>query len=79
MQDTELRGEDEGTSTSGRDSRPPMTFDELLSTTQVGFGLNHVAIAVITGIRRRLKPSQCQLAEVYRQCCVSLCPSAQLP
>ena len=55
-----------------------MTFDELLSTTQVGFGLNHVAIAVITGIRRRLKPSQCQLAEVYRQCCVSLCPSAQL-
>lgn len=45
LQDTELRGEDEGTSTSGRDSRPPMTFDELLSTTQVGSALNHVAVA----------------------------------
>ena len=30
-----MRGEDEGTTTSGRQSRPPMTFEELLSTTQV--------------------------------------------
>ena len=35
MQETEVGGEGEGTTTSGWQSRPPMTFDELLSTTQV--------------------------------------------
>ncbi|CAL5221649.1 g3876 [Coccomyxa viridis] len=44
LQDTELRGEDEGTSTSGRDSRPPMTFDELLSTTQASAAELEVAL-----------------------------------
>ena len=67
-QDTELRGEDEGTSTSGRNDRPPMTFDELLATTQVGSGLSHEAITVTTP-SLNLQAFSAKLAEMLPVLC----------
>ncbi|CAK0780439.1 hypothetical protein CVIRNUC_005054 [Coccomyxa viridis] len=44
LEATQLRGEDESASTSGQESRPPMTFDELLSVTQASAAELQVAL-----------------------------------